>query len=182
MNQRFPGQWYQLEAGLHYNWHRHYDPSLGRYTQPDPLGFVDGPSVFAYVRNNPQMYVDPDGRNAIVFPPATIPAITTICAANPAACIAGGFAIGAYICYRAFGGGGNSGDDPNDDDPDRCKKVKSQCISHCDIAIGTPGSDYGNLFQRCLNQCLYDQDCGGTNYGSQGWSTGNPGARTPWRD
>jgi RHS repeat-associated protein len=30
----------QLEAGLHYNWHRHYDPSLGRYTQPDPLGFV----------------------------------------------------------------------------------------------------------------------------------------------
>ena len=25
---RFPGQWFQLEAGLHYNWHRHYDPSL----------------------------------------------------------------------------------------------------------------------------------------------------------
>jgi RHS repeat-associated protein len=46
---RFPGQWFQLEAGLHYNWHRHYDPSLGRYTQPDPLGFVDGPSVYAYV-------------------------------------------------------------------------------------------------------------------------------------
>ena len=37
-NQRFPGQWFQLEAGLHYNWHRHYDPTLGRYTSPDPLG------------------------------------------------------------------------------------------------------------------------------------------------
>ena len=34
---RFPGQMFQLEAGLAYNWHRHYDATLGRYTQPDPL-------------------------------------------------------------------------------------------------------------------------------------------------
>ena len=59
---RFPGQWFQLEAGLAYNWHRHYDPSLGRYTQPDPLGFVDGPSVYAYAGNSPYRYVDKDGR------------------------------------------------------------------------------------------------------------------------
>ena len=39
-----------------------HDPSLGRYTQPDPLGFIDGPSVYAYARNNPQAFVDPDGR------------------------------------------------------------------------------------------------------------------------
>jgi RHS repeat-associated protein len=65
LNARFPGQWFQLEAGLHYNWHRHYDPSLGRYTQPDPLGFVDGPGVFAYARSAPHRYVDKDGRNAI---------------------------------------------------------------------------------------------------------------------
>ena len=61
---RFPGQWFQLEASLHNNWHRHYDPSLGRYTQPDPLGFVDGPSVYAYAKNSPQMFVDPDGQDA----------------------------------------------------------------------------------------------------------------------
>ena len=60
-NARFPGQWYQLEAGLHYNWHRHYDPSIGRYTQPDPLGFVDGPSVFGYAAGLPHLAVDPDG-------------------------------------------------------------------------------------------------------------------------
>ena len=40
---RFPGQWFQFETGLHYNRHRHYDPTLGRYTQPDPLGLNQGP-------------------------------------------------------------------------------------------------------------------------------------------
>ena len=90
---RFPGQWFQLEAGLHYNWHRHYDPSLGRYTQPDPLGFVDGPSVYGYARGNPYRYVDPDGRN-----PAGV------CALVPAACgtaiektVEVCLAIGTYI-------------------------------------------------------------------------------------
>jgi len=62
LNARFPGQWFQAEAGLHYNWHRHYDPTLGRYTQTDPLEFVDGPSVYAYVGGSPQTYVDPDGQ------------------------------------------------------------------------------------------------------------------------
>ncbi len=61
LDARFPGQWFQLEAGLNYNWHRHYDPTTGRYTQPDPLGFVDGPSVYAYVKNVPQGSVDPEG-------------------------------------------------------------------------------------------------------------------------
>jgi RHS repeat-associated protein len=41
-NLRFPGQYYQIETNLAYNHHRHYDPVTGRYTQPDPLRFVDG--------------------------------------------------------------------------------------------------------------------------------------------
>ncbi|QLP97380.1 MAG: hypothetical protein HZY79_08210 [Rhodoblastus sp.] len=45
----FPGQWTQSENGLAWNWHRHYDPTTGRYTKPDPLRFVDGPSIYAYV-------------------------------------------------------------------------------------------------------------------------------------
>ena len=60
-NLRFPGQYFQIETGLHYNHHRHYDPVTGRYTQPDPLGFVDGPSVYAYAGNSPIMAIDPDG-------------------------------------------------------------------------------------------------------------------------
>ena len=63
---RFPGQWFQLESGLAYNWHRHYDATLGRYTQADPLGFVNGPSQYAYALNSPQMFVDKIGREAII--------------------------------------------------------------------------------------------------------------------
>ncbi|MBL4600076.1 MAG: RHS repeat-associated core domain-containing protein [Rhizobiaceae bacterium] len=66
LNARFPGQWFQSENGLHYNWHRHYDPTIGRYTQADPLGFVDGPSVYAYALNSPQMYIDPTGEFGVV--------------------------------------------------------------------------------------------------------------------
>jgi len=75
LNARFPGQWFQLEAGLHYNWHRHYDPSLGRYTQPDPLGFVDGPAVYVYAGSSPLQYVDKDGRQFRIGPglPNTFP-------------------------------------------------------------------------------------------------------------
>jgi RHS repeat-associated protein len=60
-NLGLPGQWFQLETGLAYNWHRHYDPTIGRYTTADPLGFVDGPSVYAYAGNMPHMVVDENG-------------------------------------------------------------------------------------------------------------------------
>jgi RHS repeat-associated protein len=62
-NLGLPGQWFQLENGLAQNWHRHYDATTGRYTTADPLGFVDGPSVFAYARNAPHLDIDPTGLN-----------------------------------------------------------------------------------------------------------------------
>jgi RHS repeat-associated protein len=64
-NQRFPGQWFQIESGLHWNWHRHYDPSTGRYLQPDPMGLAtlltDGASVYGYARHSPLVWLDPSG-------------------------------------------------------------------------------------------------------------------------
>lgn len=62
---RFPGQWFQSESGLHQNWMRDYDPTTGRYIQADPLGLVDGASVYGYVRQNPGRYVDPRGEQSI---------------------------------------------------------------------------------------------------------------------
>jgi RHS repeat-associated protein len=58
---RFPGQWFQAESGLHQNWMRDYDPTTGRYLQADPLGLVDGASVYGYARQSPGRYTDPRG-------------------------------------------------------------------------------------------------------------------------
>ncbi len=86
---RFPGQWFQLEAGLHYNWHRHYDPTLGRYLQPDPLGVVPGPNVFAYANNDPLSQVDPKGEHPILILCMRAPRLCAEilrCIKNPKAC------------------------------------------------------------------------------------------------
>ena len=37
------------------------DPTTGRYIQADPLGLVDGASVYGYALQNPGRYVDPRG-------------------------------------------------------------------------------------------------------------------------
>ena len=58
---RFPGQYYDAETGTHYNYHRDYDPQLGRYAQADPLGVAGGLNVYAYVGNDPLRMVDPLG-------------------------------------------------------------------------------------------------------------------------
>jgi RHS repeat-associated protein len=58
---RFPGQWFQAESGLHQNWMRDYDPTTGRYLQADPLGLVDGASVYGYALGSPMVYTDPTG-------------------------------------------------------------------------------------------------------------------------
>ena len=60
-NLRFPGQYYDQETGLHYNYYRYYDPSTGRYITSDPIGLNGGLNTFGYVGNNPIGSVDPKG-------------------------------------------------------------------------------------------------------------------------
>jgi RHS repeat-associated protein len=62
---RFPGQYYDAETDLFENWNRYYDPSIGRYLQPEPMlamGPKDGDApVYAYGSNNPLRFSDPTG-------------------------------------------------------------------------------------------------------------------------
>ncbi|MCX5868618.1 MAG: RHS domain-containing protein [Proteobacteria bacterium] len=77
-NLRFPGQYYDAETGLYYNFHRYYSPKLGRYLTPDPIKMlnlysillslkckidpliVEGADVdlYGYALNNPIIWID----------------------------------------------------------------------------------------------------------------------------
>ncbi|WP_343066739.1 RHS repeat-associated core domain-containing protein [Dissulfurirhabdus thermomarina] len=59
----FPGQYYDEETGLHYNWNRYYDSETGRYITPDPIGLAGGLNLypFVYANNRPTVEVDPYG-------------------------------------------------------------------------------------------------------------------------
>jgi RHS repeat-associated protein len=58
---RFPGQWNEAGSGLLHNWHRDYDPTLGRYIEADPLGIAAGQSLYGYVSQDPVNLIDPLG-------------------------------------------------------------------------------------------------------------------------
>ncbi|MBU0682201.1 MAG: RHS repeat-associated core domain-containing protein [Proteobacteria bacterium] len=57
----YPGQYYDEETGLYYNWHRYYNPETGRYMTPDPIGLEGGINLYAYVGGDPVNWIDPTG-------------------------------------------------------------------------------------------------------------------------
>ena len=61
-NLRYQGQYLDKETGLHYNTFRYYDPDIGRFTQPDPIGLLGGLNLYQYAPNA-LTWVDPWGLN-----------------------------------------------------------------------------------------------------------------------
>ena len=67
----YAGQYFDEESGLHYNYHRYYDPKTGRYLTPDPIGLEGGINLYIYVHNNPINWFDPFGLSEASFDRAT---------------------------------------------------------------------------------------------------------------
>ncbi|MCR4304499.1 MAG: RHS domain-containing protein, partial [Gallionella sp.] len=70
---RFPGQYFDRETKLHYNYFRDYDPSIGRYIESDPIGLAGGLNGYGYgygyANQNPLKYTDPMGLMGGLAPP-----------------------------------------------------------------------------------------------------------------
>lgn len=115
-NLRYPGQYFDKETGLHYNWHRSYSPAMGgRYTQPDPIGLDGGWNRFGYVSGNPLRYSDPRGLNPFAGAWAGAGAGSVF---GPMGTVVGGIigaGAGAWIGWNIVGPMFNEGDGESKD-------------------------------------------------------------------
>ena len=66
INLRFPGQYFDEESNLSYNYFRSYQPTQGRYTQFDPIGLAGGLNPYQYAGSNPLSNIDPNGLDIVV--------------------------------------------------------------------------------------------------------------------
>jgi RHS repeat-associated protein len=155
MNVRFPGQYYDEETGLHYNYFRYYDPETGRYLTADPIGIVPPLGItpneinhlFTYVGNNPLIGIDPLGLLKY---------------------------YGNWCGPNHSGGFGQPWDQltPQEqrnalqpqDDLDSCCQTHDHCHSHCRAGHPCSETDRQSCFERCdrgLANCAQACQAGG---------------------
>jgi RHS repeat-associated protein len=98
---RLPGQYFDKETNLHYNYSRYYDQSTGTYEESDPIGLLGGVNTYTYVAGSPLHASDELG---LFYGEEAAYAIRAP-VAGPAATVAGSFlggvAIGTAI-YNAY--------------------------------------------------------------------------------
>jgi len=87
-NLRFPGQYFDVETGLSYNYFRDYDPAIGRYEQSDLIGLEVGLNTYAHVNGNPISFVDLFGLQALLPSGAnwSSATVSNACVVTPQSC------------------------------------------------------------------------------------------------
>jgi RHS repeat-associated protein len=183
---RLPGQYYDKETNLHYNYFRDYDPSLGRYGESDPIGLRGGPNTYAYVYGDPLRFSDPKGLDTYICtrPLRGSGGLTPGPAFHQYVCTWNDY-TGQIVCGSITPTGSMFGSPsrltgPNDDDvydPTRCRLVAppNDCLETCiadrlrgdlpeydvrvNVGRGRPGAQECQTFSNnVLSSCR--QQCG----------------------
>ena len=153
-NLRFPGQYYDSESGLHYNWNRYYNTQTGRYLTPDSMWMAKKKNLYLYVQNNPKTMIDPWG--LLDWPSSVDDFERRVLYVDPH----GPPAPGEAQCYK--------------DCVDDAKEAKKNCDTFstavCESVARKFGSRYGVVCSAVINE-VCDQryrnqlnECNTTNY------------------
>ena len=167
-NRRFPGQYFDAETELNYNYFRDYDPALGRYVQSDPIGLEGGLNTYSYTALNPIVFFDRFGLDVRIchFPDAAMTMGHVGFGLSKEPVTSGFYPLdgGSQSLWQSVPGDVRQ-DVYDDDEPVECVVLESsaeqdRCMSNCRNKRNKVPGEY-NLYTRqctgfvreCLLQC-----------------------------
>jgi RHS repeat-associated protein len=171
-NLRFPGQYFDNESGLHYNYYRDFDSATGRYVQSDPIGLDGGLNTYSYGYSNPLHYFDMFGLDVkVCFYPHGVTHVGFGVGSEPGT-------HGFYPRRRSPSFPGEVREDPQDE-PRECKTIPSKqdqdrCMLNCRLKRAKDPGWYRIGDRQCTS---FVRDC----MRKCGIPTGIPPASDPWQ-
>jgi len=159
----FPGQYYDQETGLHYNYFRYYDPQTGRYITPDPIGLEGGINLWPYVEGNPVNRIDRKGLQTAgsltqeiarnwpklgPYLPAILPIIAPLILNPVTPGIVLGLAIVAWPSSVAK-------DEATEDEwAETHRRLIEKCHEECVGKLGQDPCSQGIPYTNCMKECM----------------------------